>query len=99
MTRRVLLFALAACLAGSVPGVAADSPQMGTWKLNEAKSKIPFGAPKNHTVVYDAAGDSVKITVDGVDGSGKPTHNVWTGKFDGKEYPLAGDPTADTRIY
>ena len=75
------------------------SPQMGTWKLNESKSKIPSGAGKIVTVVYEAAGDSVKVTVDGVDGEGKPTHNEWTGKFDGKDYPLVGDPAADTRAY
>ena len=39
---------------------------------------------KNHTVVYAAAGDSVKVTVDGIDGDGKPAHNEWTGKFDGR---------------
>lgn len=72
---------------------------MGTWKLNEAKSKFPAGAGKNHTVVYAAAGDSVKVTVDGVDKDGKPTHNEWTGKFDGKEYPVTGDPTSDMRSY
>jgi hypothetical protein len=72
---------------------------MGTWKLNEAKSKFPPGASKNTTVVYEAAGDSVKVTVDGIDGDGKPTHNEWTGKFDGKDYPLIGDPNADTRSY
>ena len=71
----------------------------GTWKLNEGKSKIPAGAPKNITVVYEAAGDNTKVTVDGVDGAGKPTHNEWTGKFDGKDYPLTGDPLADTRSY
>jgi len=78
---------------------AAENPNMGTWKLNEAKSKIPAGAPKNTTVVYEAAGDSLKVIVDGVDGQGKPTHNEWTGKFDGKDYPLVGDPSADTRAY
>jgi hypothetical protein len=72
---------------------------MGTWKLNEAKSKFPPGAPKNQTVVYEAAGDKVKVTVDGFDGEGKPTHNEWTGMFDGKDYPLTGDPNADTRAY
>jgi len=36
--------------------------------------------------VYEAAGDSVKVTVAGIDGDGKPTHNEWTGKFDGKDY-------------
>lgn len=72
---------------------------MGTWKLNEAKSKFSPGAPKNSTVVYEAAGDDVKVTVDGIDGTGKPTHNVWTGKFDGKDYPLTGSPTSETRAY
>jgi hypothetical protein len=77
---------------------AADA-NMGTWKLNEAKSKVPATAPKNTTVVYSTAGDSVKVTVDGTDPAGKPTHNEWTGKFDGKDYPLVGDPNADSRSY
>jgi hypothetical protein len=47
--------------------------------------------------VYEAAGDDIKATVDGVDGQGKPTHNDWTGKFDGKDYPVTGDPSSDTR--
>lgn len=72
---------------------------MGTWKLNEAKSKFAPGTGKNHTVVYAAAGDSVKITVDGTDANGKATHSEWTGKFDGKDYPVTGDSAADTRSY
>jgi hypothetical protein len=51
---------------------------------------------KNLTVPYEAVGDSVKATVDGVDGQGKPTHSEWTGKFDCKDYPVTGDPTSDT---
>ena len=78
---------------------AAENPNMGTWKLNEAKSKLSPGAPKNSTVVYEAAGDNVKCTIDGTDGQGKPTHIVWTGKFDGKDYPLTGDSNADMRSY
>jgi hypothetical protein len=79
--------------------VAADDPNMGTWKLNEAKSKYSPGAAKNTSVVYEAAGDSVKVTVDGVGADGTTTHNEWTGKFDGKDYPLTGDPSADARSY
>ncbi len=96
-TRTVLMAVLAflVCVTMSF----AQSPQMGTWKLNEAKSKIPAGAPKNTTVVYEAAGDNVKVTVDGVDGQGKPAHNEWTGKFDGKDYPVTGDTASDTRSY
>src|ERR1041385_4914477 len=49
----------------------ADSPHMGTWKLNEAKSKLT-GKAKNNTVVYAPEGDQIKITVDGVDEKALP---------------------------
>jgi hypothetical protein len=77
----------------------AQDPNMGTWKLNESKSKIPAGATKNTTVVYSADGDNVKVTTDGTAGDGSPLHTDWTGKFDGKDYPLTGDPSADSRSY
>jgi hypothetical protein len=70
---------------------APMSPQMGTWKLNEAKSKIPAGMGKNTSVVYAQQKDKVKVTVEGVDKDGKPTHSVWVGKFDGKAYPVKGN--------
>ena len=88
LTLATLFVGLTICLA---------SPTLGTWKLNQAKSKIPAGAPKNLTVVFEAQGDSIKCTIDGIDGQGKPTHNEWTGKFDGKDYPVTGDPNSDTR--
>ncbi|MFY9673826.1 MAG: hypothetical protein WB817_09715 [Terriglobales bacterium] len=97
MKKRTIALTIAMCFAALTLSFA--SPEMGTWKLNEAKSKFAPGAPKNHTVVYEPAGDNIKVTVDGVDAQGKPTHNEWTGKFDGKDYPLAGDPSADTRSY
>ena len=77
----------------------AANPTLGTWKLNEAKSKLAAGTPKNQTVVYEAAGDKIKGTIDGVDAQGKPLHNEWTGKFDGKDYPVTGDSNSDTRSY
>ena len=92
LTALLGLFGTSACLA-------ADAT-IGTWKLNEAKSTIAPGAPKNNTVVIAAAaGDQVKITVDGVTGDGKPAHNEWTGKYDGKEYPVTGDSGTDARAY
>jgi hypothetical protein len=70
---------------------------MGTWKLNEAKSKISHGAPKNTMVVYEAAGENVRIVIDGMGSDGKPMHSEWTGKFDSKDYPVIGDPNSDAR--
>ena len=87
------------CLAAGAFCLAADDSMMGTWKLNEAKSKIAPGAPKNNTVVYSAVGDQIKVTVDGTDSDGKSIHSEWTGKFDGTDYPVTGDATADMRSY
>jgi hypothetical protein len=98
MKVRTILACLAVLFAG-VGVVLAAGAQMGTWKLNEAKSKFSPGATRNHTVVYAEAGDDVKITVDGLDKDGKPIHNEWTGKFDEKEYPVTGDPNSDARSY
>jgi len=92
LTVALCFFAGAACFA-------ADDPQMGTWKLNETKSKTAPGTEKLTTVAYEAAGDQVKCTIDGTDKDGKPIHNEWTGKFDGKDYAVTGDPTSDMRSY
>lgn len=98
MKLRTIVLTLVVCfVVGAV--CLASNPQMGTWKLNEAKSKIAAGAAKNTMVVYTAAGDKVTVTVDGVDGAGKPLHNEWTGSFDGKDFPVTGDPTSDSRSY
>ena len=98
MKARMLLLTIALCFAGTALSFA-QSPQMGTWKLDEAKSKTPAGFVKNSTVIYSADGDNVKVTTDGTDGDGKPLQTEWTGKFDGKDYPLTGDSSADSRSY
>jgi hypothetical protein len=99
MKSRTILASLAAFFVGVALCLAAD-PNMGTWKLNEGKSKFSAGATKNHTVVYAPAGEMVKVTVDGVDKDGKAEHNEWTGKFDGKDYPVTGATgLADSRSY
>ena len=98
MKARAIVLTLLVCFVGAAV-CFADDPQMGTWKLNEAKSKIAPGSPKFNTIVYEAAGDNTKVTVDGTDGDGKALHNEWSGKFDGKDYPVIGDPNADARSY
>jgi hypothetical protein len=98
MKGRVILLTLAALFA-SATVCLAQNPHMGTWKLNEAKSKFAPGATKNQTVIYEAAGDNIKIIVDGVDAAGTAIHHEWTGKFDRKFYPVTGDPTSDMRSY
>jgi len=83
---------------GGMPGMSMSSDAfMGTWKLNEGKSQLASGAVKNNTVAYEAAGDQIKVTIDGTDPSGNATHSEWTGKMDGKDYPVAGDSASDAR--
>lgn len=96
MKTRTMFLAVAFCLF-TVALSFADNPNVGTWKLNDTKSKIPAGVSKNTTVTYTADGDNLKAVLDGVDGKGNPTHSEWTGKFDGKDYPVTGDPNVDSR--
>jgi hypothetical protein len=98
MKTKILGLTLALCFLAGVACFAAD-PHMGTWKLNEAKSKIKAGTRKNTTVIYETAGDKVKITADGTDAKGKATRSVWTGRFDGRDYSVVGDSTSDARSY
>jgi hypothetical protein len=90
MKTRIAVLAVALSFMGAATSFAAN-PHMGTWKLNEAKSKLVPGMGKNNTVTYAEQKDKIKITVDGVDKDGKSTHSVWVGKFDGKAYPVKGN--------
>jgi hypothetical protein len=97
MKTRTAALVLVLGFAGSV--CLAKDANLGTWKLNESNSRWSPGAPKNQTVVYKAERGDIKITVDGTDADGRPIHNEWSGKFDGKDYPVTGDATSDTRSY
>ena len=101
MKARTILGSLVAVFTAVAISYAAAgaNPNMGTWKLNESKSKITPGSPKNTTVVYTADGGKIKVTVDGVDKDGKPLHNEWLGMFDGQDYKIVGDPLLETRGY
>lgn len=90
-----------ATLVGFFAGLAlyAADPQMGTWKLNESKSTLAPSGARNNVVVYAPAGDNVKVSIEGVDWKGKAFHDEWIGKFDGKDYPVKGDPLGDSRSY
>ena len=98
MKTKTLGLILAFCFLAGTACFAAD-PQMGTWKLNEAKSKITPGTTKFNTVTFKSTFGNTKVTADGTDASGKPIHVEWSGKFDGKDYAVTGDPSGNTRSY
>ena len=98
MKTRITAVVTALSFAAIAASFAAN-PQMGTWKLNEAKSKVTPGMGKSMTVTYSEQGDKIKVTVDGVDKDGKPTHGVWLGKWDGKAYKSTGNLSWDSAAY
>jgi hypothetical protein len=77
----------------------ANNPTLGTWKLNESKSTFGDGAGKTTLVVWEKVEGQDKCTVEGTDADGNKTHNVWTGKLDGKFYAITGDPQVDQRSF
>jgi hypothetical protein len=92
--RNVILATLSVAL-----GLAAADPAIGTWKLNVAKSKYsPGPAPKSATITYEVSGDGVKRTGETVTADGQTTSFSYTAQYDGKEYPVTGNPNADTIV-
>ena len=98
MKTRIAVVAVALSFVAAA-GCFAANPQMGTWRLNEAKSKLVPGMGKNTTVIYAEEKDKIRVTVDGVDKNGKPTHSVWVGKWDGKVYPTKGNLSWNSAAY
>jgi hypothetical protein len=69
---------------------------LGTWKLDVAKSKYsPGPGPKSLTLKFEATADGIKLTSDGVNAEGNPTHGEYVSKFEGKDVPWEGNPDAD----
>jgi hypothetical protein len=76
-----------------------DDGWLGTWKENVDKSSYrPGPGPKSPTVVkWERDGQSLKITMDGVDEKGAPSHSVVVSQLDGKDAPVTGGPSLMTR--
>ena len=68
-----LVMIVIAAAAVELAAQGAD-PLVGKWQLNVAKSKYtPGPAPKSETRTYVVAGQDIKASSQGVDGTGKPT--------------------------
>jgi hypothetical protein len=96
-TKTIGLALLLSIAAGAM--CFANNPTLGTWKLNESKSTFGDETGRSTTVVWAKTGHQDKCTVYGTDARGKKTHSVWTGKLDGKDYAIIGDPQSDTRSF
>ena len=83
-----IAFAMAAIAAGAF---CADNT-LGTWKLNPEKSKPAAGQSRitSLTVVREASGDGVKVTVKGEREDKSKIDVSYTAKYDGKEVTVSG---------
>jgi hypothetical protein len=92
--KRALMGLCILCLCSVA--VFAQKNLAGTWKLDVAKSKYtPGPAPKSQVATLEAVDGGLKVVSDRVEADGKTTHFEWTAKFDGKDYPVKGDPGRD----
>jgi hypothetical protein len=98
---------VAVAVLGALSGTAfaqSSKLEVGTWKLNVAKSKFSQGAAlKSGTVKIEAAGAGTKNTVDTVSEDGTVRHYEFSANYDGKDTPVVGnspngDMVARTRI-
>ena len=101
LTTKVLLLT-GLVLATASPQIGlAQSTSAGTWKLNLAKSKFsPGPPPRSSTVTFQAEGQSLTATVEGISAQGAPTkvvHGPYL--YDGKSYPVTGAPGYDAASY
>ena len=94
-----ILLALNLILALALAGTLLAQPQealFGTWKTIVAKSKYsPEDAPKSAVNKYEVTTDGFRLTGDNVTATGAVQHAEVNAKFDGKNYPVKGNPDAD----
>ena len=97
--RQVVATACVAVMAVTAATVSAQTadPVVGSWKLDVAKSSYkPGPAPKSQTVLVEAAGKGLKISVDAMNADGSATKWGFTTQRDGKPVPITGNPLFDT---
>ena len=96
MRKSLWIGSFAACLVllVSSSALAADK-WLGTWNLSPVKSKSTRPIPKSLTLKFEASGDAITLTSDGVGADGTTMHNSYTSKWDGKAVPWEGNPDAD----
>jgi hypothetical protein len=100
----VVALGLVVVLGGTTLAQSGTPTNVGTWKLDLAKSKYAAGtAPKSAVVKIEAVGAGFKATVDTVTADGTVQHWGFSGTYDGKDGPIAGnspygDVVSGTRI-
>ena len=91
-----LLMAAAMCALASLALAQTTDPLAGTWRLNVAQSKYTGAPPKSQTTTLSAVDGGLHEAVERVNADGTTTRWEVTARYDGRDYPVKGDPSRDT---
>ena len=95
MSRLVIATAVSACASLAV--AQTSDPLTGTWRLNVAQSKYESAAPpKSQTTTLQGVDGGLHERVERLNADGTTTRWEVTAKYDGRDYPVTGDPSRDT---
>jgi hypothetical protein len=77
-------------LAQANPGASASvDPLIGTWKLNLEKSTFTGRAPpKSRTATWAGEGQSLAVTIEGVEAKGQQLKLIFRHIYDGQPHPV-----------
>jgi hypothetical protein len=99
MRTRLFVFAVLVLTLTSV-AMAADDPFVGTWKLDLGKTKVPPGQEmKSYVMKWEKHGSGYKNTADAIGATGAAFHVEFTVQEEGVDYPMTGNPIANTVSY
>jgi len=88
------VLALAVTASVALPAQAQDQG-IGTWRLNVSKTTMsPGPKPVSSTVTIEASDGGIKQVTEQSLGLGA-SKAEFTARFDGKDYPIRGNPNAD----
>jgi hypothetical protein len=97
--KKILAYAFLAALLTSGAAIAAGNaadPVVGTWTLDAAKSTFTAGpAVKDQTRTYSKSDKGTTAAIKTVGADGKESTTETTYRFDGKDYPVTGNPMYD----
>ena len=96
MAARIIFSILLVLSAGAQ---APQAPWFGTWKLDPVRSTAASDHYKRVITRIEASGDGLKVTYEMVGTRGGVSHLEWTGKIDGKDYPVEGIDSVLTNAY
>ena len=93
MTRSTVVAGVLVIVAAVAEVVGqTNNPQVGTWKMNIARSKFSTGTGfKSATSNIEAIGGGVKHTIDSVYADGTSRRYDYTTTYDGKDVPVNGN--------